>query len=190
MCNLLSYMILLLVAHVTHLQITFTLSSSLMADNVELTSSKQQRFTCPGEQVIFTCRVFGSVTLEWRSPLVTQPTVYLPNDRPPRIFTPGLFTAALINVSTNGTNVNTNFTSTLQVTASRMIRREATTVMCLSTSANETDNFTVAGEYCATLEISGPAASSSKVEQPVRKVTVKLVMVEYSCTKHWHNFQL
>ena len=93
--------------------------------------------------MIFTCQVFGSVTLEWRSPLFTQPTVYLPNDRPPRIFTPGPFTASLINVSTNGTNVNTNFTSTLQVTASRMIMRDAITVMCLSTTANETDNFII-----------------------------------------------
>ena len=41
--------------------------------------------------------------------------------------------------------------STLQVTASRMIMRDATAVMCLITTANETDNFTVAGDFCCNL---------------------------------------
>ena len=31
--------------------------------------------------------------------------------------------------------------------------RDATAVMCISTTANETDNFTVTGDYCTTLVI-------------------------------------
>ena len=31
--------------------------------------------------------------------------------------------------------------------------RDETTVMCLSTTANKTDNFTIAGDYCTTLVI-------------------------------------
>ena len=112
----------------------------LTVDNVELTSNKERQFTCPGDQVIFTCRVFGSVSLEWRSPLITQTTSYVAADRPPRILDRNPFTASLINVS------GTNFTSTLQVTASRMIMSNETTVMCLSFTANKTDNFTIAGE--------------------------------------------
>ena len=57
----------------------------------------------------------------------------------------GLLTANLIDIS--GTNLNANFTSTLQVTVSRMMRKNETTVTCLSgTLKNVTDNFTVAGE--------------------------------------------
>ena len=96
----------------------------------------------------FTCRVFGGTLLEWRSSLITAPTLYAPGDTPPDIMNSGPFTATLISVSYNATPLNSNFTSTLQVTASRMIMRDATTVMCLSTTANKTDNFTVAGEYC------------------------------------------
>ena len=131
---------------------TFILASlyhlSLIADNVELTSNKQGRFTCPGDQVTFTCRVFGSFSLEWRSPLITRTASFIASNSFPRSLDRGPFTASLINVSTNGTFTNANFTSTLQVTASRMIMRDATTVMCLSTTANETDNFTVAGNFC------------------------------------------
>ena len=116
----------------------------LTVDNVELTSNKERQFTCPGDQVIFTCRVFGSPSLEWRSPLITEQTAYTTGsnvddlDRNP-------FTASLIERS--GTPLNSNFTSTLQVTVSRMIMRDATTVMCLSFTANKTDNFTVAGRW-------------------------------------------
>ena len=112
----------------------------LIVDNVELTSNKERRFTCPGDQVIFTCQVFGSISLEWRSPLITQTTSYVVGDTPPGTLDRNPFTASLINVS------GTNFTSTLQVTASQMIMSNETTVMCLSTTANKTDNFTIAGE--------------------------------------------
>ena len=58
----------------------------------------------------------------------------------------GLLTATLTDVS--GTNLNANFTSTLQVTVSRMMRRNETTVTCLSgTLESGTDDFTVASKW-------------------------------------------
>ena len=124
---------------------------SLIVENVELTSSKQRQFTCPGDQVTFTCRVFGSFSLEWRSPLITQRTSFITTNSFPRSVDRGPFNASLIDISINGSAfTNANFTSTLQVTTSRMITRSETTVMCLSTAANETDNFTVGGDYCIT----------------------------------------
>ena len=116
----------------------------LTVDNVELTSNKERQFTCPGDQVTFNCRVFGSPSLEWRSPRITEQTTYTTSsnvdnlDRNP-------FTASLVERS--GTPLNSNITSTLQVTASRMIMRDETTVMCLSSTASKTDNFTIAGKW-------------------------------------------
>ena len=122
---------------------------SFTVENVELTSNKERQFTCPGDQVIFTCRVFGSFSLEWRSPLITRRTSFIASNSFPRSVNRSPFNASLIKISINGSAfTNANFTSTLQVTASRMFMRDATTVMCLSTTANETDNFTVAGQYC------------------------------------------
>ena len=89
----------------------------------------------------FTCRVFGSASLEWRSPLITLPTSYRAGDVPPGILNQGPFTISLINVS--GTTWNANFTSTLQVTASRMIARTDTTVTCLSGTLESETDFTV-----------------------------------------------
>ena len=88
---------------------------------MELTSDKTRQFTCPGDHVTFTCRVFRSSALEWRNPLITQTTSYVATDTPPNILPRGLLTATLIDVS--GTNLNANFTSTLQVTVSRMMMR-------------------------------------------------------------------
>ena len=117
-----------------------------IAENVELTSTKTRQFTCPGDQVTFTCRVFESSSLEWRSPLITQPTLYLAFDVPPEVLNRDPFTASLISVS--GNNFNANFTSTLQVTASGMITRTETTVMCRNAASDsETDNFTTAGMW-------------------------------------------
>ena len=95
--------------------------------------------------MVITCRVFGSRSLQWRSPLITQTTAYIACDTPPRSLNHDPFTAFLDNVT--GTTPNANFTFTLQVTVSRMPMRNATTVMCLSTTANKTDNLTVAGVY-------------------------------------------
>ena len=128
-----------------YLQLTSTIFS-LHAENIELTSSKAGRFTCPGDQVTFTCRVFRSSALEWRNPLITQLTSYTALYTPPNLLPRGPLNATLISVS--GTNLQANFTSTLQVAISRMMRRNETTVMCFSgTLENVTDNFTVAGMW-------------------------------------------
>ena len=117
----------------------------LIIDNVELTSNKERQFTCPGDLVTFTCRVFGSSALEWRSSLITLIASYIPTDTPLQTLTRGPFTATLIDIS--GAGLSTNFTSTLQVPVSRMIMRNETTVMCLNgASDNKTDNFTMAGK--------------------------------------------
>ena len=93
----------------------------------------------------FTCQVFRSSALEWRNPLITQLTSYAALDTPPMILNRDPLTVSLISVS--GTNLDANFTSTLQVTVSRMMMRNETAVTCLSgTLKNVTDNFTVAGE--------------------------------------------
>ena len=92
----------------------------------------------------FTCGVFGSSSLEWRGPLITQLTSYTAASIPPDILNRDPFTASLIEKSDS--SVNLNFTSTLEVNASRMFLRDETTVMCLSSNANRTDNFTVAGK--------------------------------------------
>ena len=94
-------------------------------------SNKERQFTCPGDQVTFTCQVFVSTVLEWRSPLITLPTAYVVGAIPPGTLDRNPFTASLISVT------GLNFTSTLQVTASRMFMRNETTVTCLSTTANK-----------------------------------------------------
>ena len=93
----------------------------------------------------FTCRVFGSSALEWRSPLITLIASYISTDTPLQTLIRGPFTATLIDIS--GAGLNANFTSTLQVNLSKMMMRNETTVMCLnSASDNKTDNFTMAGK--------------------------------------------
>ena len=62
--------------------------SCLVAGNVMLSSSvayNGRQFTCPGEIVLFTCQVFGSLSLEWNSPLVS-PVTYTAFDTPPPLF--------------------------------------------------------------------------------------------------------
>ena len=110
---------------------------------MELTSNIARQLTCPGDMVVFNCTVFGSSSLEWRSPLITEQIVYTASDIPPRILSQGPVTASLISVS--GTPLNSNFTSTLQVNGSRMFMRDATVTCHSSTLESETDNFTAAG---------------------------------------------
>ena len=95
--------------------------------------------------MIFTCRVFGSSALEWRSPLITQTTSYIPTDTPLETLIRGPFTATLIDIT--GTGLSTNFTSTLQVNVSRMFMMNETNVMCLNGALDDkTDNFTMASK--------------------------------------------
>lgn len=76
-----------------------SLSYLLTVENVELTSNKERQFTCPGDQVIFTCQILGSTSLEWRSLLIAQPVTYRTDDRPPETLHRGSFTASLVSVS-------------------------------------------------------------------------------------------
>ena len=92
------------------------LPAHFTVENVELTSDKERQFMCPGDQVIFTCRVFGSSSLEWRSPLITQTTPYVASATPPMILNCDPLTVSLISVS--GTPLNANFTSTLAINIS------------------------------------------------------------------------
>ena len=120
-------------------------------DNVQLTSNKNKtrRFTCPGDQVVFTCEVFRSSSLEWRNPRIHPPFSYSSNPNTHVVMSQGSFTANLTNFSAEpDTTLLTNFTSTLQVTVSKAMSRNETTVMCLrgNTGENKTDNFTYAGE--------------------------------------------
>ena len=117
-----------------------------VAGNVILTSNVEEdgrQFACEGEMVTFTCQVVRSGSLQWRSPLIrqigftTDPADPVSVPRPP-------FVATLTNIT--GSGGNTNFMSTLQVTASRMFARSNTTVECRNLlGVTEQSRFTVAG---------------------------------------------
>ena len=119
-----------------------------VAGNVVLTSTVEEngrRFACEGEMVTFTCQVFRSVFLMWNSPVIHQtPIVFLSGftalmstSRPP-------FTVTLTSIA--GIGLNTNFTSTLQVNASRTFAKNQTTVQCRNQQhVTEESRFTVAG---------------------------------------------
>ena len=117
----------------------------LLAGNVMLTSTvinDGRQFACEGEMVTFTCQVIRSASLQWYSPLIrlivynirfTDPVVSMPP-----------FTANLTSIGRSG--IFSNFTSTLQVTASRMFTRINTTVECRNQpGVNMSSRFTVAG---------------------------------------------
>lgn len=112
----------------------------------------ERQFACDEEMVIFTCQVFGSLTLQWDSPLIRQITFpagsTVSTSRPP-------FIATLTSIA--GSGINSNITSTLQVNASRTFARSDTTVECRNLpGVTEESRFTVAGnnnEYCQTQEI-------------------------------------
>ena len=101
-----------------------------------------RQFACEREMVTFTCQVIRSASLQWYSPLIrlivynfgtTNPVVSMPP-----------FTANLTSIGRSG--IFSNFTSTLQVTASRMFARSDTTVECRNQpGVNMSSRFTVAG---------------------------------------------
>lgn len=117
---------------------------TMFAANVMLTSTVDvngRRFACEGEMVTFTCHVVGSITLQWDSPLIF-PIIFSASSTVPQISNP--FIATLTSIA--GIGVNSNFTSTLQVNASRAFARNQTTVECRSQqNVNESSSFKVAG---------------------------------------------
>ena len=111
--------------------------------NVELFSSVDEgkQFICPGELVNFTCEVFGSFSLKWRSnhtDLITYTAVSIP----PNTFTQSPFKATLTSASPG---VNPNITSTLMMTEPR----DTVSVQCLNAAQkSEMKNFTITGNNC------------------------------------------
>ena len=124
------------------------MDSVSLAGNVVLTSTLIQdgrQFSCDGESVTFTCHVNRSATLQWHSSrirhivysiLTTDPVVSMPP-----------FLANLTSIARSG--INSNFTSTLQVTASTVLSRGDTTVECRNQQGvNMSSTFRNAGNYC------------------------------------------
>ena len=129
------------------------MDSISVAGNVMLTSTVEEngrQFACDGEMVIFTCQVIGSASLQWHSPLIRQ-IVYTIRTTDPVVSMPP-FTANLTSIARSG--INSNFTSTLQVTASKTLARSNTTVECRNQpGVSMSSQFTVAGnsgDYCQT----------------------------------------
>ena len=128
------------------------MDSISVAGSVVLTSTVEEngrRFACNGEMVTFTCQVFRSVFLTWNSPLIHQTlivfvsgiTAPVSTSRPP-------FIATLTSIA--GIGLNTNFTSTLQVNASRTFAKNQTTVECRNLRhVTEESKFTVTGTWIA-----------------------------------------
>ena len=117
----------------------------LLAGNVILTSTvinDGRQFACEGEMVTFTCQVIRSASLQWYSPLIHLIVYNIRNTDPVVSMQP--FTANLTSIGRSG--IFSNFTSTLQVTASRMFAKSNTTVECRNQpGVNVSSRFTVAG---------------------------------------------
>ena len=117
----------------------------LLAGNVVLTSTvieDGRQFACEREMVTFTCQVIRSASLQWYSPLIRLIVYNIRNTDPVVSMPP--FTANLTSIGRSG--IFSNFTSTLQVTASRMFARSDTTVECRNQpGVNMSSRFTVAG---------------------------------------------
>ena len=126
--------------------VAYDKNSISVAGNVVLTSTVEEngrQFACEGEVVTFMCRVFGSLALQWDSPLI-RPVVFVTGFPAPVSFTRPPFTATLTSIA--GIGLNTNFTSTLQVNASRMFARNDSTVLCRNLQdIGEKSKFTVSG---------------------------------------------
>lgn len=120
-----------------------------VAGNVMLTSTVEvngRQFACDGEMVTFNCQVVRSLTLQWHSPLIPQnPIVFQANFIAPRSDLRPPFNATLTSIA--GMGPNTNFTSTMQVNASRTnFRGSDTTLECRNQrQVTEESIFTVAG---------------------------------------------
>ena len=155
--------------------IAYDKNSILVAGNVVLTSTVEEngrQFACEGEMVTFTCHVLRSIFLQWNSPLIRQiPVVFvtgftalMSTSRPP-------FTATLASIA--GIGLNTNFTSTLQVNASRMFAKNDTTVECRNLQGiGEESKFTVSG--------------TCKNEELLKLLFMSQSASHFSCLLHVH----
>ena len=118
--------------------------------------------------VTFTCQVNGSLSLQWHGPLISQDPIVFSIDpaapvvvsrsplisqdqiifsidpAAPVVVSRSSFIATLTSITRSGSN--SDFTSTLQVNASRRFARSDTTVECRNQlGVNESSRFTVAG---------------------------------------------
>ena len=117
----------------------------ISAANVKLVSSVDEgrQFTCPGEQVTFTCQVFRSFRLDWQSPPGIS-IAYTANDPLGDIINSSPFKANLTSVSRGQPLNNSNITSTLMMTE----HRNKVSVQCLNTVRDsEMANFTTTGNF-------------------------------------------
>ena len=126
-----------------------------VAGNVVLTSTVEEngrQFACKGEMVTFTCQVFKSVFLNWNSPLIHQTPIVFVSGSTALVSTSRTpFIATLTSIA--GIGLNTNFTSTLQVNASRTFAKNQTTVQCRNhRRVTKESKFTVAGS-CYYIEL-------------------------------------
>ena len=116
------------------------------ADNVVLTSSVMddgRRFACPNELVTFTCQLNEAVILQWNSPLISNSIIYQSTDEAPLSTPSSPFFATLTNRTGSGT---ANFTSTLQVNASRDFSSTDATVECRNQASDSKQlNFSTPG---------------------------------------------
>ena len=89
----------------------------------------------------FTCRVFMSSFLEWRSPHFPAITYTAQSTPPDAINRSTTFEAILISVSRGTVPENSNITSILRM----IVPRDQVSVRCLTTQNNETTTFTLTG---------------------------------------------
>ena len=115
----------------------------MSTDDVKLYSSVDEgrNFTCAEELVTFSCEVFRSFQLEWRSPQISPPIIYTAHDMPPDPIRRSLFEANLTSVNSSDGSENASITSTLKMTEPM----EEVFVQCLSAQNNETESFTTTG---------------------------------------------
>ena len=130
--------------------IAYDKNSISVAGNVMLTSTVEEngrQYACNGEMVIFTCHVLRSVFLQWNSPLICQtPFVFVTGFTAPLSLLTPPFTTTLTSIA--GIGLNTNFTSILQVNASRIFGKNDTDVLCRNLQGiGEESKFTVSVTY-------------------------------------------
>ena len=105
---------------------------ALVAGNVVLNSTIaeiERRFSCEGELISFTCKVVESIFLQWTSPRFSgNPITYSAGVTAPTTTSRPPFVATLTSIA--GVGLNTNFTSTLKVNASRAFQQADSTVQC------------------------------------------------------------
>ena len=128
-----------------------------------------RQFACEGEVVTFICQVNRSFSLQWYSPLIRL-IVYTTRPDDPVVVSRSPFISTHTSIARDG--LNTNFTSTLQVTASRAFARINTTVECRNQpGVSMSSQFTVAGN-------SGEYLSDAYIYLQIKQFTVSSLTID------------